>query len=254
MWTERDIREQADNEQTFYRGKLLESTNGILDFSTFESEGVYGDPELNLRSSVRGSNKQNYDVEITLYFDDNEELEDVEYYCPCLAFSSYDGICKHCVATMLYFMHNEKKLLSAPFAEDVTFDNETVSGSTATYGSASLSQTKELPKPPSGHRTDNSMQQILQQFGNQENWMITDGSLMGKIHLEPTLHLDYNNTSVSLRIGKEKMYVVKNIPELVQHVVHTEMHSYGKQLSFVHQLNAFDKKSRRLMEFFIRQF
>lgn len=254
MWTERDIREQADNEQTFYRGKLLESTNGILDFSTFESEGVYGDPELNLRSSVRGSNKQNYDVEITLYFDDNDELEDVEYYCPCLAFSSYDGICKHCVATMLYFMHNEKKLLSAPFAEDVTFDNETVSGSTATYGSASLSQTKELPKPPSGHRTDNSMQQILQQFGNQENWMITDGSLMGKIHLEPTLHLDYNNTSVSLRIGKEKMYVVKNIPELVQHVVHTEMHSYGKQLSFVHQLNAFDKKSRRLMEFFIRQF
>ena len=32
MWTEWDIREQTD-EQTFYRGKLLESTNGVLDFS-----------------------------------------------------------------------------------------------------------------------------------------------------------------------------------------------------------------------------
>lgn len=74
MWTERDIKEQTNNEQTFYRGKLLEGTNGILNFSTFKTEGIYGDPELNLRSSVRGSNKQNYDVEITLFFDDNEEL------------------------------------------------------------------------------------------------------------------------------------------------------------------------------------
>ena len=37
MWTERDIREQTD-EQTFYRGKLLESTNGVLEFSSFETE------------------------------------------------------------------------------------------------------------------------------------------------------------------------------------------------------------------------
>lgn len=259
MWTERDIKEQTNNEQTFYRGKLLEGTNGILDFSTFKTEGVYGDPELNLRSSVRGSNKQNYDVEITLFFDDNEELEDVEYYCPCLAFSSYDGICKHCVATMLYFMHNEKSILSTPFAEDFDetyFDEATKTDTNTTFNlsSAPLSSNIDSLKPSSKHYTDNSMQQILQRFGNQENWMITDGALMGKIHLEPTLHMNYDNITVSLRIGKEKMYVVKNIPELVQHVLHTEMHSYGKYLSFVHQLNAFDKSSRGLIEFFIRQF
>lgn len=254
MWTERDIKAQADNEQTFYRGKLLENTNGILEFSTFETEGVYGDPELNLRSRVRGSNQQNYDVEITLFFDDNEELEDVEYYCPCIAFSSYNGICKHCVATMLYYMHNQEKSVSTPFSEPVSFENTAAKNSSSANLSAASRTENAYTEPFSKHRTDNSMQQILQRFGNQENWMITDGSLMGKIHLEPTLHLDYNNTSVSLRIGKDKMYVVKNIPELVQHVMHTEMHSYGKQLAFVHQLNAFDENSRGLMEFFIRQF
>ena len=243
MWTERDIKEQTDNEQTFYRGKLLESTGGILEFSTFEDEGIYGDPELNLRSSVRGSNQQNYDVEITLFFDDNEELEDVEYYCPCIAFSSYDGICKHCVATMLYYMHNEDSICSSPFADDFTFDEP--------EDPKSLFPARKQTAPK--HPTDNNMQQILQRFGNQENWMITDGSLKGKIHLEPTLHMDYNGLSVSLRIGRDKMYVVKNISELVNHVLHTEMHSYGKNLAFVHQLNAFDQKSRGLMEFFIRQ-
>ena len=65
MWTERDIREQTD-EQTFYRGKLLESTNGVLEFSSFETEGVYGDKELNLRATIHGTNKNNYKVEVTL--------------------------------------------------------------------------------------------------------------------------------------------------------------------------------------------
>lgn len=50
------------------------------------------------------------------------------------------------------------------------------------------------------------------------------------------------------------MYVVKSIPELVQHVQQTEMHKYGKNLAFVHQLDAFDDNSRSLMSFFIRQY
>lgn len=53
-------------------------------------------------------------------------------------------------------------------------------------------------------RTDNSMQQILRQFGNQENWMITDGALIGRIHLEPTLDISGKTPSVSLRIGDKK--------------------------------------------------
>ena len=56
MWTEWDIREQTD-EQTFYRGKLLESTNGVLEFSSFETEGPYGDQELNLRATIHGTIK-----------------------------------------------------------------------------------------------------------------------------------------------------------------------------------------------------
>lgn len=58
--------------------------------------------------------------------------------------------------------------------------------------------------------------------------MITDGALIGRIHLEPTLDISGKTPSVSLRIGDKKMYVVKSIPELVQHVQQTEMHKYGK--------------------------
>ena len=108
MWTERDIREQTD-EQTFYRGKLLESTNGVLELSSFETEGVYGDKELNLRATIHGTNKNNYKVEVTLYYDEYGEPQDIDYYCPCEDFLTSDGICKHCVATILYYMHTDRQ-------------------------------------------------------------------------------------------------------------------------------------------------
>ena len=259
MWTERDIREQTD-EQTFYRGKLLESTNGVLEFSSFETEGVYGDKELNLRATIHGTNKNNYKVEVTLYYDEYGEPQDIDYYCPCEDFLTSDGICKHCVATILYYMHTDgqSKTVTSPFSMPLPLaseydDRDTFYGNTSSVFSenSTVSQESILEHPA---RTDNSMQQILRQFGNQENWMITDGALIGRIHLEPTLDISGKTPSVSLRIGDKKMYVVKSIPELVQHVQQTEMHKYGKNLAFVHQLDAFDDNSRSLMSFFIRQY
>ncbi|WP_462416815.1 SNF2 helicase associated domain-containing protein [Eubacterium ramulus] len=259
MWTERDIREQTD-EQTFYRGKLLESTNGVLEFSSFETEGVYGDKELNLRATIHGTNKNNYKVEVTLYYDEYGEPQDIDYYCPCEDFLTSDGICKHCVATILYYMHTDgqSKTVTSPFSMPLPFaseydDRDTFYGNTSSVFSENSTVSQEsIWEHPA--RTDNSMQQILRQFGNQENWMITDGALIGRIHLEPTLDISGKTPSVSLRIGDKKMYVVKSIPELVQHVQQTEMHKYGKNLAFVHQLDAFDDNSRSLMSFFIRHY
>ena len=259
MWTERDIREQTD-EQTFYRGKLLESTNGVLEFSSFETEGVYGDKELNLRATIHGTNKNNYKVEVTLYYDEYGEPQDIDYYCPCEDFLTSDGICKHCVATILYYMHTDgqSKTVTSPFSMPLPLaseydDRDTFYGNTSSvFAENSTVSQESIWEHPA--RTDNSMQQILRQFGNQENWMITDGALIGRIHLEPTLDISGKTPSVSLRIGDKKMYVVKSIPELVQHVQQTEMHKYGKNLAFVHQLDAFDDNSRSLMSFFIRQY
>ena len=125
MWTEWDIREQTD-EQTFYRGKLLGSTNGVLEFSSFETEGPYGDQELNLRATIHGTNKNNYKVEVTLYCDEYGEPQDIDYYGPCEDFLTADGICKHCVATMLDYMHTgeRSKTVTSPFSIPLPSESE----------------------------------------------------------------------------------------------------------------------------------
>lgn len=139
-----------------------------------------------------------------------------------------------------------------PFASEYD-DRDTFYGNTSSvFAENSTVSQESIWEPPPGQITVCS--RFSCQFGNQENWMITDGALIGRIHLEPTLDISGKTPSVSLRIGNKKMYVVKSIPELVQHVQQTEMHKYGKNLAFVHQLDAFDDNSRSLMSFFIRQY
>ena len=85
-------------------------------FPPSETEGVYGDKELNLRATIHGTNKNNYKVEVTLYYDEYGEPQDIDYYCPCEDFLTSDGICKHCVATILYYMHTDgqSKTVTSP--------------------------------------------------------------------------------------------------------------------------------------------
>ena len=67
------------------------------------------------------------------------------------------------------------------------------------------------------------------------------------ISLLPVIVFMKDKISVSLKIGKGKMYVVKSIPSLLDRIRNKEEYAYGKELSFVHDINAFDEKSQRLI-------
>ena len=53
--------------------------------------------------------------------------------------------------------------------------------------------------------------------------------------------------SISLKVGKGKLYVVKSIPSLMERIRNREDYSYGKELSFVHDINVFDDRSQSLI-------
>ena len=97
----------------------------------------------------------------------------------------------------------------------------------------------ELPEDNTSARsTDYGMAQLLRRMGEQENWLLTSGSIAGKIHLEAILHTDTRYPCVSLRIGENKMYVVKDIAALVNRVQTGQWFAYGKQFGFTHQLES----------------
>lgn len=246
MWTERDLQTMLDP-QLFYQGRLIELTGGVYSFETYKSTSEYGDLQLDIVAEIRDKNERSYSVEVTMYYDDNMEEDHFDYYCPCDSFRNKKDLCKHCVATLLHYIRKPKKTLLALEDNDFTPDNPKQTNQFVPL--------VELPEDkPDTRSTDYGMAQILRQMGEQENWLLTSGSIAGKIHLEAILQTDRRYPCVSLRIGEKKMYVVKDIAALVNRVQTGQWFAYGKQFGFTHQLEAFDAESRPLMEYFMRQF
>ncbi|MCI5752995.1 MAG: SNF2 family helicase [Oscillospiraceae bacterium] len=76
----------------------------------------------------------------------------------------------------------------------------------------------------------------------------SDEDQVGDIRIEPRLSTAYR-LYLSLKIGRDKTYVVKSIPELIRNFDSGAYHSYGKELSFRHTPAALDEQSRALLDF-----
>ena len=58
-----------------------------------------------IRSRVQGSGSRTYQVELLM---DESEDKILDYDCECPANSSFSGMCKHCVATLLSLIHQNE--------------------------------------------------------------------------------------------------------------------------------------------------
>lgn len=76
---------------------------------------------------------------------------------------------------------------------------------------------------------------------------------VGSITLEPHLYPSYsrNEMFMSVKIGREKMYVVNNLYELIMRFRTGRYHSYGKNLAFTHSFEALDEKGRQIFDFIV---
>lgn len=69
-----------------------------------------------------------------------------------------------------------------------------------------------------------------------------------EINVCPIFHVNNNDVGVELKIGKEKKYIIKNIPEFFDNIEKNFSFKYGKDLEFIHNMSAFDKQSRTIIE------
>ena len=60
-----------------------------------------------IQADVKGSGRNLYNVRILL---DEEEDSVQEAWCDCPAFYSYEGLCKHCTAVLLYYLENPDRV------------------------------------------------------------------------------------------------------------------------------------------------
>ena len=79
-----------------------------------------------------------------------------------------------------------------------------------------------------GDSTDQSANRLLESFRKTRSALSAAMSAGRDVALEPRITKEYGRLNLSFRIGCDKMYVVRNLPDLVEHVEEREEISFGK--------------------------
>lgn len=215
----KNIAAAATNKKTYERGVEYYDQRRISNLIVKKEPNS---PRTHISADVQGS-KASYDVEMTL--DENGGL--VSHYCDCPAFYSYEGCCKHVVAVLLQYYYRRILENEQPVNHSLQRDLQ----------------------------TDSLSQQMIKKYSEK----LINGAValasQKKARLSPALEFDkYGRLSLSLSVGHERMYIVKDIGKFYSDMCYGTVVDYGAKLKLLHDENAFEEKSKPLLRFFMNKY
>ncbi|MEG1846872.1 MAG: SNF2 helicase associated domain-containing protein [Lachnospiraceae bacterium] len=157
---------------------------------------------------------------------DEDYSEILESNCDCYEYQHSYGLCKHCVALLLYYIDKRDK-----------------------YALRRNKNKKITHFPVVKKRTTNGFQDLVVHYFKQDTLPMLQDELQGLVKLEPTMNVCYDGVSVKFKIGIQQMYVLKDIHEFVLAMKHASFVRYGQKLEFYHQIEAFTEESKPYIEF-----
>lgn len=235
----RQIIQEIAGTTIYNRGFELFRENKVLSLRSEEKGG-----EIQLSAVVQGSGRKKYEVEIT-YNTFYEELS--ECFCDCPAFYSYDGICKHCVAALL---DCESTLDTQTTIFDYIEDpghaghRRRLSDYLPSEGGHFLPKSRSMETPP-------AISALLRRRRIQSSLPLMQDTPYEKVSLEPHFEYDENAFTVGFKIGTGTRYVLKDVLAFAQHIESCSEYSYGKKLTFIHTVSAFEPLSQKIVTFIL---
>ena len=205
------IRDFAGDEQTFEKGEKLMKEKAIksLDIDDFSS------PEIIMVNANVVDKKVYREVNMSI---DKDDFIVRAHLCGCEEHAQ-KMTCAHCVAVLLRLMEDSKR----KNAEKEQMENKVV---------------------------DKHAIQIMNIYEEQIVYSSLAMNLKTAIHLEPVLEIRKKNIlALTLKIGNEKQYIVKDIALFLDDIAHNVKKAYGKELEFMHNYYSFDETSQKLIDF-----
>jgi len=241
MLTDKELRDEATYKSTYQRGCEYYQAGKVQSIKFNPDKKIFS-------ATVMGSKLYN----IKAYFDEDKELD--EYACDCPAFRSYDGMCKHVIAALKSVQKNWTTYFN---------DNETKPSSlNSVNGTAAITLTKERGVPnnrltPSKKNNEklvlNYATKELLEFFTKDMMVPREYQPSEPIKLIPTYA--FSNIAGKMKnwlefaIGDERMYVVKDIPQLMRALENKQQITYGKKFTLKPQEHFFDEQSIVLLDF-----
>ncbi len=222
---------------TYRRGEEIYMMNEVEEISVHPDEKNRKDYIL---AKVHGSGRKRYQVDLTYSY---EQDELTEYYCECPAFSSYPGLCKHCVAAALEYIGDRERQRTI---EEYLMEAERENGKGRPAVRTASGYAPAVKKEP---RTTPAMKTLLGNRMIRRSLPVTQSEVCGQVCLEPCLYLSGEDWKLDFRIGISRKYVLKDVFAFVQLLETQQTYAYGQKLNFVHDISAFAKDSLPLVGF-----
>ncbi len=97
--------------------------------------------------------------------------------------------------------------------------------------------------------TSQEVRTMIREYTNREVAQIIRENEEHQVRLVPRLMLSNGETSLEFKIGRDRMYILKELTTFVTALETGELVNYGKQLSFHHSVAAFVPEDRPLVSF-----
>lgn len=264
MRVNKNVIENLYNDAGYERTKKLKNTGKKKRVVIQNYE--YENP---LNFEIKAKVKGNGEIYNTYVLVKEGEIEDVS--CTCLDYYNHYGVCKHSLATVLTFVdegNNYSLEDEQQEIENETADTEEIKEQgfelfeDMIENKAIESENKLSTKNISNSNTTQNEYRIFNQmvsiFYNEELEDLeeeeTELKTQGSVKLEPSIYYDKFTGEMKLefKIGKTKMYKIKNLSEFYTRMLNKENYSYGKNLKFVHIKENFEEESQKLLDFLMK--
>ena len=255
MITKADIKQET-NSVSYNRGKKIYEEQKVHAFQVQEMKDIFGYQLHKITAVVDGSGKNMYCVSVSV---DEEMSEIMEDDCDCPAHEQYWGLCKHCVAVLLYYLEWRKKERKK-LEEKVRNDEEhqeleqllravgVKKGMEEFQGEHKI--VRKVVKPTPKAETSPGFSELLSHYVMRDQVAFLPKAKAGQVKLEIHLESQFDDSfRAEFKIGSKRMYVLKSVSKMTAAVKNMETVSYGAQLSFLHCMDAFEEESRPMVEF-----
>ena len=156
--------------------------------------------------------------------------------CECMDYYNNYSICKHILATLMRF--EQTKFWNHDIHDEVLVNSEKNSKNMYKY---------------------KSFKNMISTFYNDELEELNkeqSNYLQGKDKVKIDVRLEYDKFSYGMKldfkIGKNRMYKLKDLTEFYTKVMNNEYSRYGDKLEFVHTPENFEEDSRPLLDFILK--
>ena len=224
---------QMTDTPSFSKGLSIYSQNQIT-----RMESKYVNENDDVTASVREGKSTEYQVNFQLHTQ-TDEVESIS--CTCPGFYARRGICEHCVAVLMHYMYLQ-----------ATDPRIATHSSPLSQPSRKQQRQKQQKQKKVVRHTTPELSQLFQKQAVAKSLPLLQADAYGQVRLEPSFFIEDSVFYVEFKIGISKMYVLKDVFTFVKALDQQEDYQYGKNLHFIHTMEAFREDSKPLVTFLQR--